>query len=152
MQSPFDNTDWAVADFDLILWRLDGRGQTVTLVGDAGLPWFAEGNVVSAGGVDNIEHVFVHVLAAGDDVLELRRIDGLTSYPAWDAAVAWHLPPASIVGDLDGDCVVGISDFLSLLGTWGPCPAPCPPACPADLDGDCEVGSNDFLLLLANWG
>ena len=90
VQSPFGDADWAVADFDLILWRVDGKGQTVTLVGDAGLPWFAEGNVVSAGGVDNIEHVFVHVLAAGDDVLELRRIDGLTSYPAWDAAVAWH--------------------------------------------------------------
>ncbi len=152
VQSPFGNADWAVADFDLILWRVDDRGQTVTLVGDAGLPWFAEGNVVSSSVVDNIEHVFVRDLAAGEYVLELRRIDGLASYPAWDAAVAWHLPPSSIAGDLDGDCIVGISDFLGLLAAWGPCPAPCPPACPADLDGDCEVGIGDFLLLLANWG
>ncbi len=152
VQSPFGNADWAVADFDLILWRVDGKGQTVTLVGDAGLPYFADGNVVSEGVVDNIEHVFVRELAAGDYVLELRRVDGLASYPTWDAAVAWHLPPTSIVGDLDGDCIVGISDFLGLLANWGPCPAPCPPACPADLDGDCEVGISDFLLLLANWG
>jgi hypothetical protein len=54
-------------------------------------------------------------------------------------------------GDLDGDGVVGILDFLLLLAAWGPCPGSCPPACAADLDGDCEVGVTDFLLLLANW-
>jgi hypothetical protein len=57
----------------------------------------------------------------------------------------------AIPGDLDGDGVVGVSDFLLLLGAWGSCPDPCPPSCPADLDGDCAVGVNDFLLLLANW-
>jgi len=25
-------------------------------------------------------------------------------------------------GDLDGDGVVGINDFLALLANWGPCP------------------------------
>jgi hypothetical protein len=57
-----------------------------------------------------------------------------------------------IPGDLDGDGIVGINDFLLLLGAWGACPAPCPPFCIADLDGDCEVGITDFLILLANWG
>ena len=55
------------------------------------------------------------------------------------------------VGDLDGDGLVGITDFLTLLGAWGPCAAPCPPSCPADLDGDCVVGITDFLILLGNW-
>jgi hypothetical protein len=55
------------------------------------------------------------------------------------------------VGDIDGDGVVGITDFLMLLAVWGPCPDPCPPSCPADLDGDCTVGITDFLTLLANW-
>jgi hypothetical protein len=54
--------------------------------------------------------------------------------------------------DLDGSGMVGITDFLALLAAWGPCPAPCPPSCPADFDGDCEVGVTDFLILLANWG
>ncbi len=54
-------------------------------------------------------------------------------------------------GDLDGDCSVGIVDFLMLLAAWGPCPVPCPPFCPGDLDGDCNVGITDFLMLLANW-
>jgi choice-of-anchor B domain-containing protein len=58
----------------------------------------------------------------------------------------------AVFGDLDGDGVVGVTDFLELLAAWGPCPAPCPPSCPADLDENCTVGINDFLLMLANWG
>jgi len=57
----------------------------------------------------------------------------------------------SPLGDIDGDGLVGITDFLMLLADWGPCDRPCPPQCAADLDGDCNVGINDFLLLLANW-
>jgi hypothetical protein len=59
-------------------------------------------------------------------------------------------PGGSLLGDVDGDGIVGIQDFLSLLGAWGPCPGP-PADCPADLDGDGTVGILDFLLLLANW-
>jgi hypothetical protein len=59
---------------------------------------------------------------------------------------------AGTPGDLDGDGVVGILDFLLMLGSWGPCPQPCPPSCAADLDGDCLVSVTDFLILLANWG
>ena len=54
-----------------------------------------------------------------------------------------------VVGDLDGDGTVGITDLLILLGSWGPC-ADCD-VCPADLDGDCTVGILDLLTLLANW-
>ena len=56
----------------------------------------------------------------------------------------------SVMGDIDGDGIVGISDFLALLAAWGPCPAP-PQQCPADLDNDGFVRITDFLLLLANW-
>jgi hypothetical protein len=55
-------------------------------------------------------------------------------------------------GDLDGDGFVSITDFLILLGLWGPCAEPCPPSCPGDLDADCTVGVTDFLVMLANWG
>ncbi len=37
----------------------------------------------------------------------------------------------SCFGDIDGDGMVGISDFLGLLETWGLCPN-LPAACPAD--------------------
>jgi hypothetical protein len=56
-----------------------------------------------------------------------------------------------VPGDLDGDGLVGTTDFLLLLSTWGPCPDPCPPVCLGDIDGDCGVGIGDFLILLANW-
>ncbi len=56
----------------------------------------------------------------------------------------------TVPGDLDGDGVVGVSDLLTLLGDWGPCPPK--GDCPADLDGDGSVGVADLLILLANWG
>ena len=52
------------------------------------------------------------------------------------------------LGDLDGDAIVGIVDFLALLADWGPCAPGC---CLADLDIDGNVGITDFLLLLGNW-
>jgi DNA-binding beta-propeller fold protein YncE len=59
---------------------------------------------------------------------------------------------ATTPGDLNGDGVVSILDFLLMLGSWGPCPQPCPPSCTADLNGDCLVSVTDFLILLSNWG
>ena len=55
---------------------------------------------------------------------------------------------AALPCGLDGDGVVGILDFLVLLGAWGPC-ADCGD-CPADLDGDCAVGISDYLVLLTD--
>jgi hypothetical protein len=52
-------------------------------------------------------------------------------------------------GDIDGDGLVGINDFLLLLGKWGGCDSAC---CLADLDMNDQVGVTDFLILLANWG
>ncbi len=69
-----------------------------------------------------------------------------------DSSSAVFIAEVSLLGDLDGDDSVGIADFLILLASWGPCPNPCAPVCPADLDGDCIVGITDFLILLANWG
>ena len=51
------------------------------------------------------------------------------------------------LGDLNGDFIVGITDFLQLLGAWGPCDG-----CLEDLDLDDVVGITDFLILLGNWG
>ena len=151
VQVGFGNSDWAVADFDLILWRVDENGDLATLVGDPGLLFFAGGNVVSASAVDNIEHLYITGLEPGEYTLELRRVDALGGFPDWEAAVAWLLPePPGIPGDLDGDGSVGVKDLLILLGSWGLCPD-CND-CPADIDGDCSVGVKDLLILLGNWG
>jgi hypothetical protein len=71
--------------------------------------------------------------------------------PSSVGASAFAPAPAGAPGDLDGSGAVDITDLLTLLAAWGPCPAPCPP-CGADLDGDCQVGVTDLLVQLANWG
>jgi hypothetical protein len=70
----------------------------------------------------------------------------------FDSVEIRGIPPQPTPGDLNGDGVVGIEDFLLLLGCWGPCPDPCLPACTGDINGDCTVGIEDLLTLLANWG
>ena len=54
-------------------------------------------------------------------------------------------------GDLDLDGAVGITEFLMVLGTWGPC-AGAPDPCPADFNVDGVVGILDFLFVLGGWG
>jgi len=56
------------------------------------------------------------------------------------------------IGDLDGNGVVNVRDLLALLGAWGACDDPCPPACTGDTNGDCQVDYLDLLTLLSNWG
>lgn len=68
----------------------------------------------------------------------LPELPGLES----DAIV---LCPAS---DLTGDCHVDGDDLGTLLGLWGPCPAPCP----ADLNSDGVVNGEDLGTMLGDWG
>jgi hypothetical protein len=56
---------------------------------------------------------------------------------------------AIVLGDVDADGTVGVTDLLLLLAEWGPCPGAC---CPADLDPDGGVGVDDVLILVARWG
>lgn len=119
-----------------------------------------DGSTVLA--VDGVNDVLAQVFfkacpnASGDFSIELGPGSALSDVDGF--AVPFAFTPGTITvaagppADIDGDCAVGIVDFLSLLASWGPCEEPCPPTCPADLDGDCEVGIVDFLALLANWG
>ena len=56
------------------------------------------------------------------------------------------------IGDLNGDGIVNVRDLLALLGAWGACDDPCPPACTGDTNGDCVVNHLDLAVLLNNWG
>ena len=57
------------------------------------------------------------------------------------------IPDLSCAGDADGDTIVGIDDFLAVLGQWGT-----DPGGPPDFDGNGNVGIEDFLAVLGNWG
>lgn len=67
-------------------------------------------------------------------------------------AGAMDIEPKSpnVVGDLNGDGVVDVSDLLLLFGAWGACPAG--GSCPADFNGDGSVDVSDLLILFSNWG
>ena len=53
------------------------------------------------------------------------------------------------LSDLDGDGVVGFTDLVLILGSWGPCPDAC---CPQDLDGNGVIGFPDLIIVLGDWG
>lgn len=67
--------------------------------------------------------------------------------PSGEREVIGQLVP-DCNADLNGDGLVGITDFLQLLGAWGPCGGDCA----EDLDHDEIVGITDFLLMLSAWG
>ena len=63
--------------------------------------------------------------------------------------------PGACSGDVDGSGAVNVNDLLAVITSWGACPLPCPPHCPADVaptGGDCEVGVNDLLTVITHWG
>jgi hypothetical protein len=139
---------WILADVDLHLWVVGPGGPIAPLVGDAGLGLFAGGNVVSASPVDNVEHLYVTGLEPGDYVLEVRRVDGLTSAPTWDVAVAWRFPApaAGPAADVNGDGAVDVDDLVLVILSWGPCPC-----CPADVDGKGAVDVDDLIAVITGW-
>ncbi len=127
---------------------------TVEISNDAGVNWTLVESVASTGSVWETAsfQVGAHVTPTGQ--LQVRfgicdcPNDSVTEAGIDDFTVTDICPqPPNCLGDVDGDGEVGISDFLAVLGNWGPNPGH-----PADLDGDGEVGITDFLQVLGNWG
>jgi hypothetical protein len=142
-----------------------------TLVDRFGMRVEADGSRLAVGAAnhDEVGAVYLYDFQQGDAELtfELAAADGepgdsfgsslglsgstLAAGAYWDddagedsgAVYVYELAP----GDLDGDGIVGVADFLALLAAWGPNPGN-----PADLNGDGVVGVHDFLALLAAWG
>ena len=89
------------------------------------------------------------VLAAQQNRLLVISIDGLDHRWLRDAdQLGMKIPTLRELmrRGSRADGVVGISDFLTLLGAWGQTGSA------ADLDNDGLVGIGDFLLLLGSWG
>ena len=58
----------------------------------------------------------------------------------------------ALLGDVDDNCVVNISDIMSVANWWrckcgDPCYAP-----RYDLNGDCDIDIVDIMLAVARWG
>ena len=76
---------------------------------------------------------------------------GPMSGGAFSLTGGFFAAPVAVVCPNDGnhDGMVGIDDFLGVLGYWGPCSGA---GCAYDGDGDGVVGILDFLAVLAHWG
>ena len=71
---------------------------------------------------------------------------GAGAPPLVDMGV-YEFQPACLA-DTNGDTQVNVTDLLTLLASWGPCPAPCA----SDSNSDGNVNVTDLLALLAAWG
>lgn len=133
---------YTLMDIDLFLWHVSDTGGLESLVGAGGVDYFGWGNVASTSTVDNIEHLYVRDLAAGEYVLEVKRKTGAQASMA--VGVAWYIPKTTLFGDLDDDDAVDASDLAILLGAWGTTGM-------GDLDGSGDVDAADLAILLGAW-
>lgn len=132
---------YTLMDCDLKLWKLEGV-TLVSLIGDVGATSFASGNCESNSAIDNAEHLYMKGLAAGDYVLQVSRKAGTqTTMPV---TVAWYISPTAMLGDLNGDSIVGPTDLSLLLNNWGANGM-------GDLNADGTVGAADLAILLSAW-
>jgi hypothetical protein len=130
-----------MADLSLALLRVGSDGVAVPLEGDAGAAFYGSGNVASRSAVDNVEHLYVRNLAAGDYIIQMTR--GGSSTAAAPFAIAWFASPRP--ADLNQDGVVGGTDLTILLGAWGLSGI-------ADINLDGFIDGIDLTILLSNWG
>ena len=135
---------WTLGDFNLELVRLDPDGDGQSIVG-SGPEVFQSGNVRSASTVDNVEHLYIRGLSAGQYQLQLKLENGGGASSA-RAGIAWYFSDPDVIevpGDINGDGSVTVDDLLQLLAEYGSCTG-----CSSDLNGDLETDVNDLLELL----
>ena len=137
---------WAFSKFD------DHDVLRIEISNDGGANWTHVEDVANTEASWQPAAFFVSDILTPTDQVRLRFIASdfdlsTTEAGIDDVSVDVISCGAGCVGDIDGDGLVGINDFLELLAAWGPNPGH-----PADFDGDNIVGINDFLTLLAAWG
>jgi len=81
--------------------------------------------------------------------LMLTHFDG-----AFSSGLYQQREIAPVAGDVTCDGLVNVDDLLTVINSWGPCPAP-PAHCPADIapsGGNGTVNVDDLLAVINNWG
>lgn len=124
----------------LRLFRVEGT-TLVPLTGEAGAAYYASGNVASTSAPDNVQHIYVRGLVAGEYVIQASRL-GSSGTPA-PTGVAWFRPAPAADANWDGQ-VDGL-DLAVVLSAWGTDQ----PA--ADLNDDGTIDGLDLAVILANW-
>jgi hypothetical protein len=106
------------------------------------------GAVVSSGGAQDF--AFAGVIPAGEHNLNAHASAVSAGGPQSVTGTFVVELTLSVPGDLDGDCVIDLSDLALLLSHFG---TPTGAAyADGDVDGDADVDLNDLILLLDNYG
>lgn len=130
----------SVPTIRLRLFRVEGSA-LVPLTGEDGAAYYASGNVASTSAPDNVQHIHVRGLVAGEYVIQASRLG--SSGTAAPTGVAWFRPAPAADSNWDG--VVDGLDLAVVLSAWGTdLPA-------ADLNDDGTVDGLDLAVILANW-
>jgi hypothetical protein len=130
----------SVPTIRLRLFRVEGT-TLIPLTGEDGAAYYESGNVASTSAPDNVQHIYVRGLAAGEYVIQAQRL-GSSGTPA-PTGVAWFRPAPAADANWDGK-VDGL-DLAIVLSAWGnDVPA-------ADLNGDGSIDGLDLAVILANW-
>jgi hypothetical protein len=130
----------SVPTIRLRLFRAEGTN-LIPLTGEDGAAYYESGNVSSTSAPDNVQHIYVRGLAAGEYVIQAQRL-GSSGTPA-PTGVAWFRPAPAADANWDG--VVDGLDLAIVLSAWGTSFAP------ADLNHDGSVDGLDLAVILANW-
>jgi hypothetical protein len=165
---------WSPEYVNQVAWHdltaFNGQGELLSSVldGDAGRTWgqitwdvttpVDSGFTVQVRASDDPYNLgsFTAVEASGDDLANL--IDANAPYLQYRLLLSSNDADASpivreinverhVLGDLDGDGCVDLSDLAALLADYG-----CTVDCVADLDGDGNVALSDLAILLSNYG
>jgi len=113
---------------------------------DYGFGWIKNFRFGPAGNLEEIR-IFGDFMGLVVDI-EQNPVDGSLWYVRFPSQIRRiTYPDGCLAADFDLDHIVGFSDLLILLSTWGPCGG-----CPADIDDDEVVDFDDLLGLLTRWG
>ena len=130
----------SVPTIRLRLFRVEGT-TLVPLTGEQGAAYYASGNVASTSAPDNVQHIYVRGLVAGEYVIQASRLGSAGT--AAPTGVAWFRRAAAADANWDGK-VDGL-DLAIVLSAWGTDLAI------ADLNGDNTIDGLDLAVILANW-
>ena len=105
------------------------------------------------------EEISQHLRTIRRIVDRKRRQNGIVSRPAQGTQFGDQMfgyffeldACEGIVGDVDGNGVVNVTDLVAVIISWGPCPQPCE-SCAPDQNQDCEVDVTDLVIVITNWG